>query len=35
MEALHLEKQVDLRTAAMMLGVGRVAQAKTLRGLYP
>ncbi|MDH4378715.1 MAG: Glu/Leu/Phe/Val dehydrogenase [Vampirovibrionales bacterium] len=33
--ALHLEKQVDLRTAAMMLGVGRVAQAKTLRGLYP
>jgi glutamate dehydrogenase (NAD(P)+) len=28
-------KQVDTRTAAMMIGVGRVAAAKALRGLYP
>lgn len=28
-------KKVDNRTAAMMLGVGRVAAAKQLRGLYP
>ncbi len=28
-------KNVDTRTAAMMLGVGRVAEAKRLRGLYP
>jgi glutamate dehydrogenase (NAD(P)+) len=28
-------KKVDNRTAAMMLGVGRVASAKMLRGLYP
>lgn len=32
---LHIEKGVDARNAAMMLGVGRVAQAKSLRGLYP
>lgn len=29
------EKKVDNRTAAMMIGVGRVASAKLLRGLYP
>jgi glutamate dehydrogenase (NAD(P)+) len=29
------EKKVDNRTAAMMIGVGRVASAKALRGLYP
>jgi glutamate dehydrogenase (NAD(P)+) len=29
------KEQVDLRTAALMLGVGRVAEAKRLRGLYP
>jgi glutamate dehydrogenase (NAD(P)+) len=29
------EKKVDNRTAAMMIGVGRVAAAKALRGLYP
>ena len=29
------EKNVDNRTAAMMIGVGRVAAAKLLRGLYP
>jgi len=28
-------KKVDNRTAAMMIGVGRVASAKILRGLYP
>ncbi len=32
---LHVEKGVDPRSAAMMLGVGRVAKAKELRGLYP
>jgi len=26
---------VDMRTAALMLGIGRVAEAKKLRGLYP
>jgi glutamate dehydrogenase (NAD(P)+) len=33
--ALTQEKGVDPRTAAMMLGVGRVAEAKLMRGLYP
>ncbi len=33
--SLHMEKNVDPRTAAMMIGVGRVAAAKMLRGLYP
>ena len=28
-------RNVDTRTAAMMIGVGRVAEAKRLRGLYP
>jgi len=32
---MHTEKNVDSRTAAMMIGVGRVAAAKLLRGLYP
>lgn len=32
---LSISKNVDLRTAAMMIGVGRVAEAKRLRGLYP
>lgn len=32
---LAIEKNVDTRTAAMMIGVGRVAEAKRLRGLYP
>ncbi|XVJ52329.1 MAG: Glu/Leu/Phe/Val dehydrogenase [Vampirovibrio sp.] len=36
-EVFHtaLEKKVSPRTAAMMIGVGRVAEAKKLRGLYP
>jgi glutamate dehydrogenase (NAD(P)+) len=32
---LSQDRHVDLRTAAMMIGVGRVAEAKRLRGLYP
>jgi glutamate dehydrogenase (NAD(P)+) len=27
--------KVDLRTAAYMLAIGRIAQAITLRGVYP
>jgi glutamate dehydrogenase (NAD(P)+) len=33
--ALAVEHGVDLRTAALMVGVSRVARAKALRGLYP
>ncbi len=33
--AISLEKKVDMRTAAMILGVGRVAEASAVRGLYP
>ena len=33
--AISVDKNVDLRTAAMMIGVSRVANAKRLRGLYP
>ncbi len=33
--SVYAEKKVDPRTAAMMIGVGRVAAAKMLRGLYP
>lgn len=29
------EKKVDTRTAALMIGIGRVAEAKRQRGLYP
>ena len=29
------DKKVDMRTAAMILGVGRVAEASAIRGLYP
>ncbi len=32
---ISTQKKVDNRTAAMMIGVGRVAAAKMLRGLYP
>ncbi|HEY1339252.1 MAG TPA: Glu/Leu/Phe/Val dehydrogenase [Bryobacteraceae bacterium] len=32
---IHLGKKVNMRTAANMLGVGRVAEACKIRGLYP
>lgn len=33
--AIAHDKKVDMRTAAMILGVGRVAEAGAVRGLYP
>jgi glutamate dehydrogenase (NAD(P)+) len=33
--AMAERKRVDLRGAAMMVAVGRVAEATALRGLYP
>jgi glutamate dehydrogenase/leucine dehydrogenase len=32
---IHLERKISMRTAANMLGIGRVAEATKLRGLYP
>lgn len=32
---ISMEKKVDMRTAALILGMGRVAEAYRLRGLYP
>ncbi|HUI43323.1 MAG TPA: Glu/Leu/Phe/Val dehydrogenase [Terriglobia bacterium] len=32
---IHLDHKVSLRTAANMLGIGRVAEAIKIRGLYP
>ncbi len=32
---IHLERKVNMRLAANMLGVGRVADASRVRGLYP
>jgi glutamate dehydrogenase/leucine dehydrogenase len=32
---LHVDRKVNMRMAANMLGVGRVAEAVKLRGLYP
>jgi glutamate dehydrogenase/leucine dehydrogenase len=32
---IHKDHRVTMRTAANMLGVGRVAKAIKLRGLYP
>jgi glutamate dehydrogenase (NAD(P)+) len=34
-QAMADAEKVDLRSAAMMVAVGRVAEATTLRGLYP
>jgi len=36
-EVLHTsqKEKVDMRTAALMLGIGRVAEATRLRGIYP
>ena len=33
--ALSSERKVPMRTAATMLGVARVAEAHTTRGLFP
>ena len=33
--ALAAERKVSMRTAAHMIGVGRVADAHRTRGLYP
>jgi glutamate dehydrogenase (NAD(P)+) len=33
--ALASERKVDLRTAALMTGIGRVAEAKRRRGVFP
>lgn len=32
---IHLQRKVNMRLAANMLGIGRVAEATKLRGLYP
>jgi glutamate dehydrogenase/leucine dehydrogenase len=32
---IHTDKKVDMRLAANMLGVSRVAEASRVRGLYP
>jgi glutamate dehydrogenase/leucine dehydrogenase len=32
---IHLERRVPMRIAANMLGIGRVAEAVKLRGVYP
>jgi glutamate dehydrogenase (NAD(P)+) len=33
--AMSRDREVDMRTAAYMVAVARVAEATTLRGLYP
>jgi len=33
--SISLREKVDMRTAALMLGIGRVAEATRLRGIYP
>ncbi|CAG0983103.1 partial Glutamate dehydrogenase, partial [Anaerolineae bacterium] len=33
--SISREKNIDMRTAAMVLGVKRVAEAVSVRGLYP
>ena len=32
---IHLERKVPMRIAANMLGIGRVAEAVEIRGIYP
>jgi glutamate dehydrogenase/leucine dehydrogenase len=32
---IHVDRKVGMRVAANMLGIGRVAEAIQLRGLYP
>jgi glutamate dehydrogenase (NAD(P)+) len=33
--SISRKEKVDMRTAALMLGIGRVAEATRLRGIYP
>jgi glutamate dehydrogenase (NAD(P)+) len=33
--AISRKRRVDLRTAALVLGIGRVAEAVKLRGIFP
>jgi glutamate dehydrogenase (NAD(P)+) len=33
--SLSKAKQLDMRTAAWMLGIKRIAEAQKIRGLYP
>jgi len=33
--AMSLEEQIDMRSAAYMLAVQRVADATSVRGIYP
>ena len=35
MEGIAEKEAVDMRTAALMHGIGRVAQATKLRGIFP
>jgi glutamate dehydrogenase/leucine dehydrogenase len=32
---ISLAKKIPMRTAALVLGIGRVAEATKLRGIYP
>ena len=32
---IHMEKNVSMRIGANMLGIGRVAEAVKIRGIYP
>ena len=32
---IHLDRKVSMRIAANMLGIGRVAEAVKIRGIYP
>ena len=32
---IHLDRNVPMRIAAKMLGIGRVAEAVQIRGVYP
>jgi glutamate dehydrogenase (NAD(P)+) len=32
---ISLSKKIPMRTAALVLGIGRVAEASRLRGIYP
>jgi glutamate dehydrogenase/leucine dehydrogenase len=33
--AMSQEKKIDMRMAAWMIGISRIAEAQKLRGLYP